>query len=116
VWGILALQRGLRKLIHDAALTEGLDPDRLSFTHTVKIVRRQVVRRATFPLRKRAAIPAAVIAEVLGPETATLQPTRGPPHTVHAIPLEKTDRQAPDRFIGIRRLVARQSTPTLSMC
>lgn len=49
VWGILALHRALRKLIHDAALTEGLDPDRLSFTHTVKIVRRQVVRRAIFP-------------------------------------------------------------------
>lgn len=49
VWGILALHRALRKLIHDAALTEGLDPDRLSFTRTVKIVRRQVVRRAVFP-------------------------------------------------------------------
>ncbi len=49
VWGILTLHRALRKLIHDAALTEGLDPDRLSFTHTVKIVRRQVVRRAVFP-------------------------------------------------------------------
>jgi hypothetical protein len=48
VWGILAVHRALRKLIHDAALTEGLDPDRLSFTHTVKIVRRQVVRRAVF--------------------------------------------------------------------
>jgi hypothetical protein len=50
VWGILALHRALRKLIHDAALREGLDPDRLSFTHTVKIVRRQVVRRAVSPL------------------------------------------------------------------
>jgi Insertion element 4 transposase N-terminal/Transposase DDE domain len=49
VWGILALHRALRKLIHDAALREGLDPDRMSFTHTVKIVRRQVVRRAVFP-------------------------------------------------------------------
>jgi hypothetical protein len=49
VWGILALHRALRKLIHDTALTEGLDPDRLSFTHTVKVVRRQVVRRAVFP-------------------------------------------------------------------
>jgi hypothetical protein len=39
VWGILALHRALRKLIHDASLVEGLDPDRLSFTHTVKIVR-----------------------------------------------------------------------------
>lgn len=49
VWGILALHRALRKLIHDAALTTGLDPDRLSFTHTVTVVRRQVVRRAVFP-------------------------------------------------------------------
>lgn len=49
VWGILALRRALRKLIHDAAVTEGLDPDRLSFAHTVKVARRQVVRRAVFP-------------------------------------------------------------------
>jgi hypothetical protein len=49
VWGILALHRGIRRLIHDAALSRGIDPDRLSFTHAVKIVRRQVVRRAVFP-------------------------------------------------------------------
>jgi hypothetical protein len=64
VWGILALHRALRKLIHDAALGEGLDPDRMSFTHTVKIVRRQVVRRAVFPLRNGVAILAAVTAEI----------------------------------------------------
>ncbi|ABW12831.1 transposase IS4 family protein [Parafrankia sp. EAN1pec] len=49
VWGVLLLHRALRKLIHDTALVEGIDPDRLSFTHTVTIVRRQVVRRAIFP-------------------------------------------------------------------
>ena len=49
LWGILALHRALRKLIHDTALVEGINPDRLSFTHTVTIVRRQVVRRAIFP-------------------------------------------------------------------
>ncbi|KQC39062.1 hypothetical protein UK82_07775, partial [Frankia sp. ACN1ag] len=49
VWGVLLLHRALRKLIHDTALVEGIDPDRLSFTHTVKVVRRQVVRRALFP-------------------------------------------------------------------
>lgn len=49
IWGILALHRALRKLIHDAALTAGIDPDRLSFTHAVKVVRRQIVRRAIFP-------------------------------------------------------------------
>ncbi len=49
LWGVLLLHRALRKLIHDTALREGIDPDRLSFTHTVSIVRRQVVRRAIFP-------------------------------------------------------------------
>jgi hypothetical protein len=49
VWGILALHRALRGIIHDAALENGIDPDRLSFTHAVTIVRRQVVRRAVFP-------------------------------------------------------------------
>ena len=49
IWGILALHRALRRLIHDAALRQGIDPDPLSFTHTVKIVRRQVIRRAVSP-------------------------------------------------------------------
>lgn len=49
VWGILALHRALRSLIHDAARTAEVDPDRISFTHAVKVVRRQVVRRAIFP-------------------------------------------------------------------
>jgi hypothetical protein len=49
LWGILALHRALRALIHDAALAEHIDPDRLSFTHAVKVVRRQVTRRAVFP-------------------------------------------------------------------
>jgi transposase IS4-like protein/DDE family transposase len=49
VWGILALHRALRTLIHDAALATDIDPDRISFTHAVKVVRRQVVRRAVFP-------------------------------------------------------------------
>lgn len=49
VWGILALHRALRALIHDAALAQDIDPDRISFTHAVKVVRRQVVRRAISP-------------------------------------------------------------------
>lgn len=51
VWGILLLHRALRKIIYNAAVTKGLDPDRVSFTNTVKVVRRQVVRRAVFPPR-----------------------------------------------------------------
>jgi hypothetical protein len=49
IWAILALHRALRKLIHDTALGAGIDPDRLSFTHAVKVVRRQITRRAIFP-------------------------------------------------------------------
>jgi hypothetical protein len=49
VWGVLLLHRALRTLIHSAARTQGLDPDRVSFTHAVKVVRRHIVRRAIFP-------------------------------------------------------------------
>ncbi len=64
VWGVLLLHRALRKLIHDAALVDGVGPDWLSFTHTVSIVRRQVVRRAVSPRRRTARILAAVTAEI----------------------------------------------------
>jgi hypothetical protein len=34
--------------MHQAALTEGLDPDRLSFTGTLRIVRRHLVTHQPF--------------------------------------------------------------------
>jgi hypothetical protein len=52
VYGILLAHFALRGLMHQAALRGGRDPDRVSFTHTVNVVRRTLPRFAGhFPLR-----------------------------------------------------------------
>ena len=48
VWAHLLVHFAIRKLMHQAALTEGLDPDRLSFTGTLRIVRRHLVSHQPF--------------------------------------------------------------------
>jgi hypothetical protein len=35
--------------MHEAALSADLDPDRLSFVHAVRVVRRHVITAAAFP-------------------------------------------------------------------
>lgn len=46
VYGILLAHFALRSLMHQAALRGGRDPDRVSFTHTVNVVRRTLPRFA----------------------------------------------------------------------
>jgi len=48
VYGILLAHFALRGLMHEAALRGGRDPDRISFTHTVNVVRRTLPRFAAF--------------------------------------------------------------------
>jgi Insertion element 4 transposase N-terminal/Transposase DDE domain len=48
VWAHLLVHYALRRLMQHAAADQGLDPDRLSFTHTIRIVRRQVLTQAAF--------------------------------------------------------------------
>jgi hypothetical protein len=42
VWGMLLVHHAIRRLMHQAALDHHLDPDRLSFIRSLRIVRRQV--------------------------------------------------------------------------
>ena len=42
VWGMLLVHHAIRRLMHQAALDHQLDPDRLSFIRSLRIVRRQV--------------------------------------------------------------------------
>src|SRR6266508_4569914 len=44
----LLVHYAIRKLMHQAALDEGLDPDRLSFTGSLRIVRRHLASHAAF--------------------------------------------------------------------
>jgi hypothetical protein len=48
VWAYLLIHYALRRLMHQAALDQALDPDRVSFTHTIRIIRRQVLTQAAF--------------------------------------------------------------------
>jgi hypothetical protein len=44
-WGLILAHRMLRSLIHQAALNRKLDPDEVSFTHAIRVVRRTLPRR-----------------------------------------------------------------------
>jgi hypothetical protein len=41
VWGMLLVHHAIRVLMHQAALTAQVDPDRLSFVRSLRVVRRQ---------------------------------------------------------------------------
>jgi len=46
VYGFLLVHYAIRSLMHQAALDKGIDPDRVSFTRTLRLVRRQVPGQA----------------------------------------------------------------------
>lgn len=48
VYGLLLAHFAIRGLMHEAALRAGRDPDRISFIHTVRVVRRTLPRFAAF--------------------------------------------------------------------
>jgi hypothetical protein len=49
VWGLLLAHFAVRGLMHEAALKADEDPDRLSFSHAVRVVRRKVALFAALP-------------------------------------------------------------------
>jgi hypothetical protein len=49
VWGLLLAHFAVRGLMHEAALQANEDPDRLSFSHAVRVVRRKVPLFAALP-------------------------------------------------------------------
>ena len=46
VWGLLLAHFAVRGLMHEAALQVNEDPDRLSFSHAVRVIRRKIVHVA----------------------------------------------------------------------
>ena len=48
-WGLLLAHFAARGLMHEAALRAGEDPDRLSFLHPVRVVRRKLPRFVALP-------------------------------------------------------------------
>lgn len=48
VYGLLLAHYTVRSVMHDAALCAGEDPDRISFIHTVRVLRRKLPQAAAF--------------------------------------------------------------------
>ena len=65
VWGLLLAHFAVRGLMHEAALRADEDPDRLSFSHAVRVVRRKLPLVAALPPRARPALHEAVLDEIL---------------------------------------------------
>lgn len=49
IYGLLLAHFTVRTVMHDAALSVDEDPDRISFTHTVRVLRRKLPQGAAFP-------------------------------------------------------------------
>ena len=48
IWGLLLTHYGIRRLMREAADQAELDPDRMSFIRTLRVIRRQVSGQAAF--------------------------------------------------------------------
>ena len=48
-YGLMLAHFAIRSLMHEAALKADVDPDTLSFTHSVRVVRRKLPRYVSFP-------------------------------------------------------------------
>ena len=49
LWGLLLAHFAIRQLMAQAAWPRGLDPDRLSFTHAVRVIKRKMPQAAAIP-------------------------------------------------------------------
>jgi hypothetical protein len=65
VWAHLLVHYAIRKLMHQAALTQGLDPDRLSLVGSLRIVRRHLSSYQPFPPDEIATACRLAVAEIL---------------------------------------------------
>ncbi len=77
-WGLLLAHFAVRGLMHEAALRADEDPDRLSFLHAVRVVRRKLPLFAAFPPRARLALHDEVLDEILEERVATSRGRRVP--------------------------------------
>ena len=64
-YGLLMAHFAIRGLMHEAALRADEDPDRLSYLHAVRVVRRKLARAVAIPPRDKKAFHEAVLRELL---------------------------------------------------
>jgi IS4 transposase len=48
-WGMLLAHFGVRQLMQEAARAQRIDPDRLSFSHAVRVIKRKLPQAAALP-------------------------------------------------------------------
>lgn len=65
IWALLLTHYAIRALMYEATDPEGLDPLRMSFIRTLRIVRRHVTGQAGFSPKRLAVCIAAALAEIL---------------------------------------------------
>jgi hypothetical protein len=65
IYGHLLVYYAIRALINGAAEPVGLDPDRLSFTRSLRVIRRQVTDQAAFPPEQLAAATVEAAEEIM---------------------------------------------------
>ncbi len=70
-WSLLLAHFAVRGLMHEAALRADEDPDRLSFLHAARVVRRKLPLLAAFPPQHRLALHDDVLAEILEERVAS---------------------------------------------
>ena len=66
----------IRGLMHEAALESGEDPGRLSFLHSVRLVRRKMATIGAIPPRHWKQFHKAVLAEILDERAASTRNRR----------------------------------------
>ena len=65
-YGLLMAHFAIRGLMHEAALKGEVDPDRLSFMHAVRVVRRKMTRFASLPPSGHTGVPRKSVAGTAG--------------------------------------------------
>ena len=88
-YGLLLAHFAVRGLMHEAALHAGEDPDRLSFLHAVRVVRRQIVRFTAIP-------PSALERLPCGGAPGALGGTRG----LQSLPVQPPRAEAQDEWLS----------------
>ena len=76
-YGLILAHFAIRGLMHEAALQADEDPDRLSFLHAVRVVRRKLAAFGALP-EQRAAFHRAVLAEILQERVVSSRNRRNP--------------------------------------
>lgn len=56
-YGLLLAHFAIRGLMHEATLKQGEDPDRLSFTHAVRVIRRKLPLYGAIPPAAEGDVP-----------------------------------------------------------